>query len=142
MNSMIIFIIFVCILALLFLSINLVIAPHNPYQEKYSIFECGFHSFLSQNRIPAGVKFFMYAICFLIFDLEIFTIFPYTVSGYLVGGYGLASFLIFVMVVSTGFIFEVGKGALFIKTKQDSGASASLLRSSEGVHLEKVVKSS
>ena len=45
MSSMTLFILFVCIIAVLFLFINLVFAPHNPYQEKDSMFECGFHSF-------------------------------------------------------------------------------------------------
>ena len=45
MSSMTLFILFVCIVAVLFLFINLVFAPHNPYQEKDSMFECGFHSF-------------------------------------------------------------------------------------------------
>ena len=51
MSSMTIFIIFVSVIAILFLFINLVFAPHNPYQEKDSMFECGFHSF-QQSRSP------------------------------------------------------------------------------------------
>lgn len=45
MSSMTLFIGFVSVIAILFLAINFIFAPHNPYQEKYSIFECGFHSF-------------------------------------------------------------------------------------------------
>ena len=50
MSSMTFFFILVAIICSLFLLINFIFAPHNPYQEKYSIFECGFHSFLGQNR--------------------------------------------------------------------------------------------
>ena len=71
MNSITIFFIVVSILAILFLLINFLFAPHNPYQEKYSIFECGFHSFLGQNRMQFGIKFFIVAILYLIFDIEI-----------------------------------------------------------------------
>ena len=61
MSSISLFIIVVCIIAILFLVVNLILAPHNPYQEKYSIFECGFHSFLGQNRTQFGVKFLIFA---------------------------------------------------------------------------------
>ena len=60
MSSMTFFITLVTIIAFLFLVINLLFAPHNPYQEKYSIFECGFHSFLGQNRTQFGIKFFIF----------------------------------------------------------------------------------
>src|SRR5438552_235989 len=71
MSSLTLFIIFVCIIAVLFLVINLVFAPHNPYQEKYSIFECGFHSFLGQNRTQFGVKFFIFALKNLLIGISI-----------------------------------------------------------------------
>ena len=83
MSSMTLFILFVCIIALLFLFINLLFAPHNPYQEKYSTFECGFHSFLGQNRTQFEYKFFIFAFIFLLFDLEILLIYPYIVSAYI-----------------------------------------------------------
>ena len=58
MSGMTLFILFVAIIALLFLFINLVFAPHNPYQEKDSMFECGFHSF-QQSRSPFNIAFFI-----------------------------------------------------------------------------------
>ena len=79
---MTLFILFVSIIAFLFLAINFILAPHNPYQEKYSIFECGFHSFLGQNRTQFDVKFFIFALVYLLLDLEILLIFPFGVSGY------------------------------------------------------------
>ena len=75
MSSMSLFILFVCVIALLFLFINLIFAPYNPYQEKYSIFECGFHSFLGQNRTKFGVKFFIYALVYLLLSLEILVVY-------------------------------------------------------------------
>jgi NADH-ubiquinone oxidoreductase chain 3 len=120
MSSMTLFILFVCIIALLFLIINLVFAPHNPYQEKYSIFECGFHSFLGQNRTQFGVKFFIYALIYLLLDLEILLIFPFALSTYVNNTYGLSIALIFIIIVTIGFIFELGKGALKIDSRQNN----------------------
>ena len=91
MSSMTFLFIFVSIIAIVFLVLNLIFAPHNPYQEKYSIFECGFHSFLGQNRTQFGVKFFIFALVYLLLDLEILLIYPYGISGYENGIYGLIS---------------------------------------------------
>jgi len=119
MSSITIFIIFVCIIALLFLIINLIFAPHNPYQEKYSIFECGFHSFLGQNRTQFGVKFFIFALVYLLLDLEILLTFPFAVSGYVNNIYGLIITLGFIAIITIGFIFELGKSALKIDSRQN-----------------------
>jgi len=113
------FIIVVCVIALLFVILNLIFAPHNPYQEKYSIFECGFHSFLGQNRTQFGIKFFIYALIYLLLDLEILLIFPLALSTYINNIYGLSIALIFIIIVTIGFIFELGKGALKIDSRQN-----------------------
>jgi NADH-ubiquinone oxidoreductase chain 3 len=118
MTSMTLFIIIVVIIALLFLVINLIFAPHNPYQEKYSIFECGFHSFLGQNRTQFGVKFFIFALVYLLLDLEILLTYPFAVSGYLNNIYGLIITLVFIGIITIGFIFELGKSALKIDSRQ------------------------
>ncbi len=118
MSSLSILFLVVMIIALLFLAINLIFAPHNPYQEKYSIFECGFHSF-SQSRQPFNIAFFIYALLFLLFDLEILLLFPYSVSSYTNDIYGLIIVLIFTVLVTIGFIFEIGKNALSLESKQN-----------------------
>jgi NADH-ubiquinone oxidoreductase chain 3 len=118
MSSITLFIIVVCVIALLFLAINLILAPHNPYQEKYSIFECGFHSFLGQNRTQFGVKFFIFALVYLLLDLEILLTFPFAVSEYVNNLYGLIITLIFVGVITLGFVYELGKSALKIDSRQ------------------------
>ena len=110
--------IFVTALSLIFLLLNFIFAPHNPYQEKYSIFECGFHSFLGQNRTQFGVKFFIFALVYLLLDLEIVMIYPFAVSEYENGIYGLIVVLIFIVIITVGFIFELGKSALKIESKQ------------------------
>jgi len=110
--------IFVCIVCVLFLVLNFALAPHNPYQEKYSIFECGFHSFLGQNRTQFGVKFFIFALVYLLLDLEILVIYPFGLSIYENGIYGLIVVLLFIAIITAGFVFELGKGALKIDSRQ------------------------
>jgi len=112
------FILFISIIALLFLAINFIFAPHNPYQEKYSIFECGFHSFLGQNRTQFGVKFFIFALVYLLLDLEILLTFPFALSEYVNNIYGLIVTLGFIGIITIGFIFELGKSALKIDSRQ------------------------
>ena len=114
------FIIFIPILSILLLTINLLLAPHFPYQEKDSAFECGFHSFLGQNRTQFSISFFIFGLLFLFFDLEIILVYPYSVSGYSNDGYGLAIVMIFFIILTIGFIFELGKNALSIDSKQTS----------------------
>nr|YP_009868558.1 NADH dehydrogenase subunit 3 [Ophiocordycipitaceae sp.]QKG63779.1 NADH dehydrogenase subunit 3 [Ophiocordycipitaceae sp.] len=118
MSSMTFLFILVLILAIIFLALNFILAPHNPYQEKYSIFECGFHSFVGQNRTQFGVKFYIYALVYLLLDLEILVIYPFGLSGYENGVYGLIIVLIFIGIITAGFVFELGKKALTIKSRQ------------------------
>jgi len=118
MTSITFFFIFIPLIAIIFLAINLIFAPHNPYQEKDSAFECGFHSFLGQNRTQFSISFFIFALLFLLFDLEILLVYPYVVSAYTNGIYGLIIMLIFFLALTLGFAFELGKNALKIDSKQ------------------------
>jgi NADH-ubiquinone oxidoreductase chain 3 len=120
MSSITFLFILVSIITLLFLALNFIFAPHNPYQEKYSIFECGFHSFLGQNRTQFGVKFFIFALVYLLLDLEILVIYPFGLSSYENGIYGLIIVLIFIGIITVGFVFELGKSALKIDSRQSS----------------------
>jgi NADH-ubiquinone oxidoreductase chain 3 len=120
MTSTTFFIIFVPILSILLLAINLILAPHNPYQEKDSAFECGFHSFLGQNRTQFSVSFFIFGLLFLLFDLEILLVYPYSVSSYTNDIYGLVIVMVFFVVLTLGFVFELGKNALTIDSRQTS----------------------
>jgi len=118
MTSTTFFIIFIPILSVILLAVNLLLAPHNPYQEKDSVFECGFNSFLGQNRTQFSVSFFIFGLLFLLFDLEILLVFPYGVSSYTNDSYGLGTMLMFFVLLTLGFIFELGKGALVMDSKQ------------------------
>lgn len=118
MSSQIFFFVFIPILAVILLGVNLILAPHNPYEEKNSAFECGFHSFLGQNRSEFSISFFIFALLFLLFDLEILLVYPYVVSSYVNGIFGLIIMLIFFLILTLGFAFELGKNALSIESKQ------------------------
>ena len=118
MLSHIYFFILVPILAILLLLLNFIFAPHNPYEEKNSVFECGFHSFLGQNRSEFSISFFIFALLFLLFDLEILLVYPYVVSSYVNSIFGLVIMLIFFLILTVGFAFELGKNALYIESKQ------------------------
>ena len=123
MSSQTFFFIFIPILAIVLLAINLILAPHNPYEEKNSAFECGFHSFLGQNRSEFSISFFIFALLFLLFDLEILLVYPYSVSGYTNDVYGLVIMMVFFVLLTLGFIFELGKNALTIDSRQTSSYS-------------------
>ena len=118
MTSTTFFLVFIPLLAVILLLVNLIFASHNPYKEKNSAFECGFHSFLGQNRTQFSISFFIFALLFLLFDLEILLVYPYIVSAYINDIYGLVVTLIFFLVLTLGFAFELGKNALKIDSKQ------------------------
>lgn len=124
MSSIIIFFCFILFLAFALLSLNLLLAPHNPYQEKTSPFECGFSSFLNQNRQEFSISFFLFGILFLIFDLEIILVYPFVVSAYNNSIYGLAIVLIFLIILTAGFVFELGKNALTISSRQSNNLNS------------------
>ena len=123
MSSTMVFFLFVPLLVIILLSVNLTFAPHNPYMEKNSAFECGFSSFLGQNRTQFSISFFIFALLFLLFDLEILLVYPYLVSAYTNGVYGLVIMLMFLLALTLGFAFELGKKALSIDSRQMSTVS-------------------
>ena len=118
MTSQTFFFLFIPVLAIILLALNLILAPHNPYEEKDSAFECGFHSFLGQNRSEFSISFFIFALLFLLFDLEILLVYPYIVSAYTNDIFGLIIMLVFFLVLTLGFAFELGKNALSIESRQ------------------------
>ena len=130
MTSTIFFFAFIPLLALILLAVNLIFAPHSPYMEKEAAFECGFSSFLGQNRTQFSISFFIFALLFLLFDLEILLVYPYLVSAYTNDVYGLAIMLMFLLALTLGFAFELGKKALSIDSRQGSSESHSQKKSS------------
>ena len=89
----------------------LILAPKDPNPEKLSAYECGFNAF-SDARMKFDVRFYLVAILFIIFDLEVAFLFPWAVAFKDVGWFGFWSMLIFLGVLTVGFIYEWRKGAL------------------------------
>ena len=121
MTSFTFFLIFIPILSIVLLLINFGLSPYNPNAEKRTAFECGFHSFLGQNRSQFNISFFIFGLLFLLFDLEILLIFPYGMSSSFNDIYGLIIMLLFFLLLTIGFIFELGRKALVIFSRQVKG---------------------
>ena len=118
MSSTYIYNIIIPVITTLLLIINFIFAPHNPYMEKNGAFECGYTSFSGQNRTQFSISFFIFALLFLLFDLEILLVYPYFVSSYTNEIFGLIVILLFLIILVIGFVFELGKKALRIESRQ------------------------
>ena len=87
------------------------LAYKNPDPEKLSAYECGFNAF-DDARMKFDVRFYLVAILFIIFDLEVTFLFPWAVAFDQVGVFGFWSMMLFLAVLTIGFIYEWRKGAL------------------------------
>ena len=109
--SIIIFVFVALGLSIGFIVLNFLFSPKNPDQEKLSAYECGFEAF-GDSRLEFDVRFYLVAILFIIFDLEIAFLFPWAISLGNIGTLGFWSMMIFLFVLTIGFIYEWKKGAL------------------------------
>ena len=109
--SILLFLIIALILSVGFIMVNFLFSPKNPDPEKLSSYECGFEPF-SDSRIEFDVRFYLVAILFIIFDLEIAFLFPWAISLGQIGLFGFISMMIFLFILTIGFIYEWKKGAL------------------------------
>ena len=104
--------IFVPILTGILLLLNLLLAPHRPDEAKVSAYECGFSPVYGQTRSTFQIHFYIVAMLFLVFDLEILLLFPIAVTLYNVSIFGFSIALIFFIVLTIGFVLEIGSGAI------------------------------
>ena len=109
--------IFVPILSGILLLLNFFLAPKNAYESKVSAYECGFSPIYGQTRSVFHINFFLVALLFLIFDLEILLLFPIAVTLYQVSTFGFSMVLIFFIVLTIGFILEIGSGSIKLVSK-------------------------
>ena len=93
------------------LVIPFIVAYKNPDAEKLTAYECGFNAF-DDARMRFDVRFYLVAILFIIFDLEVAFLFPWAVAFGDIGLYGFWSMLVFLAVLTIGFVYEWKKGAL------------------------------
>ena len=109
--SIIIFLFIALGLSVGFIVLNFLFSPKNPDPEKLSAYECGFEPF-GDSRMEFDVRFYLVAILFIIFDLEIAFLFPWAISLGKIGIIGFWSMMIFLLILTIGFIYEWKIGAL------------------------------
>ena len=109
--SIIIFLFVALALSLGFIFLNYIFSPKNPDPEKLSAYECGFEPF-DDSRMEFDVRFYLVAILFIIFDLEIAFLFPWAISLGNLGALGFWSMMLFLFILTIGFVYEWKKGAL------------------------------
>ncbi len=93
------------------IALGFVLAPHRPNREKLSPYECGFEAF-EDARMKFDVRYYLVAILFIIFDLEIAFLFPWAIVLENIGWFGYIAMSVFLGILVIGFIYEWKKGAL------------------------------
>ena len=109
--SIIIFLFIAFSLSVGFIVLNFLFSPKNPDPEKLSAYECGFEAF-GDSRMKFDVRFYLVALLFIIFDLEVAFLFPWAITLGKIGLFGFWSMMIFLLILTIGFIYEWKKGAL------------------------------
>jgi NADH-quinone oxidoreductase subunit A len=109
--TIIIFLTIALLLSLGFVVLNFALSPKNPDPEKLSAYECGFEPF-NDSRMEFDIRFYLVAILFIIFDLEIAFLFPWAITLGNIGYFGFFSMMLFLFILTIGFIYEWKKGAL------------------------------
>jgi len=99
------------IMGSVFIVLGKLLAPSRPDAEKNSPYECGFEAF-EDSRMKFDVRYYLVAILFIIFDLEIAFLFPWAIVLDEIGTFGLIAMAVFLAVLVVGFIYEWKKGAL------------------------------
>ena len=97
--------------SLILLITPILIAFRNPDPEKLSAYECGFNAF-DDARMKFDVRFYLVSLLFIIFDLEVAFLFPWAVAFKEIGLFGFWSMMVFLFVLTIGFVYEWKKGAL------------------------------
>ncbi len=106
--------IFLCVAAAIggvLIVLGFLLGPRRPDPDKLSPFECGFEAF-EDSRMKFDVRYYLVAILFILFDLEIAFLFPWAVSLRSIGHFGILSMVVFLAILVVGFIYEWKKGAL------------------------------
>lgn len=98
-------------LGALLLALGAILGPRRPYAEKLSQYECGFEAF-DDARMRFDVRYYLVAILFILFDLEIAFLFPWAIANDYVGLVGFFTVLAFLVILTVGFIYEWKRGAL------------------------------
>ena len=98
-------------LGFMMLSVGRLVSPNRPDAAKLSPYECGFEAF-EDARMKFDVRYYLVAILFILFDLEIAFLFPWAVVLPDIGFFGFAAMMVFLLILVVGFVYEWKKGAL------------------------------
>lgn len=98
-------------LSMVLMGLGFLFGPRKPNAEKLSPYECGFEAF-EDSRIKFDVRYYLIAILFIVFDLEIAFLFPWAVTLKSLGVMGIAAMGVFLLILVIGFVYEWKKGAL------------------------------
>ena len=105
------FIVVGLVLGAVLLTVGSIVSPNHPDPEKLSPYECGFEAF-EDARMKFDVRYYLVAILFILFDLEIAFLFPWAIVLPEIGFAGFVAMMIFLLILVVGFIYEWKKGAL------------------------------
>lgn len=117
MNTLLLFIILAPIILISLLVINLIIPINKPDFSKLSPYECGMDT-IGTAREKFNIQFYLVAILFLIFDIEVIFLFPFVSVLYSISLFGFWIGTIFIFILTIGFIYELSKGLLNIIDKK------------------------
>jgi NADH:ubiquinone oxidoreductase subunit 3 (subunit A) len=109
--TILVFILYSFGLGLIIVTVSYIFATQNPYAEKISAYECGFEPF-EDARNEFNVSFYVVAILFLIFDVEVLYLFPWCLVLNFIGPVGIWAVIAFIVLLAIGFVYEITKGAL------------------------------
>jgi NADH-quinone oxidoreductase subunit A len=109
--QVLLFIAIALVIGVLPLALGMLLGPNRPDDKKNSPYECGFEAF-EDARMKFDVRFYLVAILFILFDLEIAFLFPWAIVLKEIGTFGFVSMMIFLAILTVGFIYEWMKGAL------------------------------
>lgn len=120
-------IIIVPVLAIILLLVNALLSVTRPDSEKITTYECGYDASRGQARAPFNISFYLVAVLFLAFDLEVATLLPLAPSLGHVGHYGFWIAVIFFLVLTLGFVVEISSGVLQITEQRSAIRNVSLM---------------
>jgi|SRR3978361_2314050 NADH-ubiquinone oxidoreductase chain 3 len=130
MSALTILFIFVPILVAILLLLNVLLAAHRPDSEKVTPYECGFSPVYGQTRAPFSIQYYLVGMLFMVFDIEILLFYPLAVTLYQVSTYGFWIGVMFFTVLTLGFVYELGKGALYFTDQRSAITTFSVERPS------------
>ena len=104
------------VLSIVLLALNVLLAPSRPDEQKVSAYEGGYSQLIGQTRSVFHIKFYLVAILFLIFDLEVLLFLPLAVTLYHISFFGFSIAILFFLVLTIGFVLEIGSVAINFTT--------------------------